>query len=262
MSRATGGGNPGERTDLAAEIVVAGLAKSYPVPWQKGNGALPALQVLRGVDFTVRAGERVAIVGASGAGKSTLLHLVGTLDRPTSGRISIGGQDVERWPGPRLARFRNETLGFIFQFHHLLPDFSALENVMMPAVIAGRGRREAEALAREGLDAVGLADRAEHRPGELSGGERQRVAVARAIVLRPPILLADEPTGNLDAKTGGAIHELLARINEERRVSLVTVTHNPELARRMHRQIRLVEGRAVEESPGTAMEIPMEAQRP
>ena len=216
---------------------------------------LETLPVLKGVSFTVRAGERLAIVGKSGAGKSTLLHLLGTLDRPTAGNVSIGGLPVFARTGAELARFRNQTLGFIFQFHHLLPEFSALENVMMPAIIARRPKAEAEARAREVLEIVGLTPRLEHRPGELSGGERQRVAVARAIVMRPSIILADEPTGNLDAKTGGAIHELLVKLNEERGMSLIAVTHNPDLARRMHRQIRLVDGAATEEAPGTAMDL-------
>ncbi len=213
------------------------------------------LKVLKSVTFIVRGGERVAIVGKSGAGKSTLLHLLGTLDRPTAGNVSIGGLPVFARSGGELARFRNETLGFIFQFHHLLPEFTALENVMMPAIIARRPKSEAEARAREVLEIVGLTPRLEHRPGELSGGERQRVAVARAIVMRPAIILADEPTGNLDAKTGGGIHDLLVKLNEERGMSLIAVTHNPDLARRMHRQIRLVDGVATEEAPGTAMDL-------
>ena len=230
------------------DVDVQQLSRTYTL-------GIESLHVLKGVSFTVRAGERVAIVGKSGAGKSTLLHLLGTLDRPSGGNVSIGGLPVFARTGGELARFRNETLGFIFQFHHLLPEFSALENVMMPAIIARRPKAEAESRAREVLEVVGLTPRLEHRPGELSGGERQRVAVARAIVMRPSIILADEPTGNLDAKTGGAIHELLVKLNEERGMSLITVTHNPDLARRMHRQIRLVDGVATEEAPGTAMDL-------
>ncbi len=230
----------------AAGLDVRGLHKEY---------AFGKLHVLKGIGFTVKPGERIAIVGKSGAGKSTLLHLLGTLDRPTSGTITFGGEDVFRRGGAGLAKFRNENLGFIFQFHHLLPEFSALENVMMPMVIARESRSQAEIQAREVLATVGLADRMQHKPSELSGGERQRVAVARAIVRKPSIVLADEPTGNLDAKTGGGIHDLLVNLNETRGMSLITVTHNPDLARKMHRQIRLVDGNAQEEAPGTAMEL-------
>ncbi len=230
------------------DVAVQDLERDYTLGEER-------LKVLKAVTFIVRGGERVAIVGKSGAGKSTLLHLLGTLDRPTAGNVSIGGLPVFARSGGELARFRNETLGFIFQFHHLLPEFTALENVMMPAIIARRSKAEAEARAREVLEIVGLTPRLEHRPGELSGGERQRVAVARAIVMRPAIILADEPTGNLDAKTGGAIHDLLVKLNEERGMSLIAVTHNPDLARRMHRQIRLVDGVATEEAPGTAMDL-------
>jgi lipoprotein-releasing system ATP-binding protein len=184
-----------------------------------------------------------------------LLHLLGTLDRPTRGTITFGGDDVFARGGAGLAKFRNDNLGFIFQFHHLLPEFSALENVMMPMVIARESRVRAMDAARDVLTTVGLGDRLQHKPSELSGGERQRVAVARAIVRKPSIVLADEPTGNLDAKTGGGIHDLLVKLNETRGMSLIAVTHNPDLARRMHRQIRLTEGQALEEAPGTAMEL-------
>jgi len=235
------------------DVEVTDLSRTYLLGTER-------LEVLKGVSFTVKGGERVAIVGKSGAGKSTLLHLLGTLDRPTFGQVSIGGMPVFSRNGAALARFRNQTLGFIFQFHHLLPEFTALENVMMPAIIARHGKEMAEPLARDVLNTVGLGHRLEHRPGELSGGERQRVAVARAIVMRPSIILADEPTGNLDAKTGAGIHELLVELNEKRGMSLITVTHNPDLARRMHRQIRLVDGHAAEEAPGTAMDV-MEAGR-
>jgi lipoprotein-releasing system ATP-binding protein len=230
------------------DVEVADLSRTYLLGTER-------LEVLKGVTFTVKGGERVAIVGKSGAGKSTLLHLLGTLDRPTLGSVSIGGLPVFSRTGAELARFRNQTLGFIFQFHHLLPEFTALENVMMPAIISRHPRTMAEPLARDVLATVGLGHRLEHRPGELSGGERQRVAVARAIVMRPAIILADEPTGNLDAKTGAGIHELLVELNEKRGMSLITVTHNPDLARRMHRQIRLVDGKATEEAPGTAMDL-------
>ena len=254
-------GNGASAPVKAMDVEVVSLAKEYPIAWHKVDaGHLPPekIEVLKGITFTVKAGERVAIVGKSGAGKSTLLHLLGALDVPTHGEIRFGGVNVARSGGGELARFRNLNLGFIFQFHHLLPEFTALENVMMPAIIGRRSRREAMEQARAVLEEVGLEYRMEHRPGELSGGERQRVAVARAIVLQPSIVLADEPTGNLDAKTGGAIHDLLVKLNEERGMSLITVTHNPDLARRMHRQIRLVDGLAAEEAPGTAMELPAE----
>ena len=250
----------------AREIVLTDVHKRYDVPVEKGAPAInhPAvLHVLKGITFIVQPRERVAIVGKSGAGKSTLLHLLGTLDVPSQGTIRYGefviGPDTSRSPRG-LARFRNESLGFIFQFHHLLPEFSALENAMMPAIIARKPRAEAMARAREVLVEVGLGDRLEHRPGELSGGERQRVAVARAIVMNPQVILADEPTGNLDAKTGAGIHDLLVKLNEARGVTLIVVTHNLDLARRMSRQIRLVDGVASEEAPGTAMEV-AEAER-
>lgn len=238
------------------DVSVEGLEKQYLLNWKKTTptGA-ERLDVLKGVSFLVRGGDRVAIVGKSGAGKSTLLHLLGALDRPTKGTVTFGGDDVFRRGGSGLAKFRNVNLGFIFQFHHLLPEFTALENVMMPAIIARKSRAEAEALAIAGLREVGLDSRVEHRPGELSGGERQRVAVARAIVLKPAIVLADEPTGNLDAKTGGAIHDLLVHLNESRGMTLIVVTHNADLARKMHRQLRLVGGTVVEEAPGTAMDV-------
>lgn len=249
-----------ERKSVDLEVV--DLAKEYVLNWHRvdeGHNPPEKLEVLRGITFTVKAGDRVAIVGKSGAGKSTLLHLLGALDTPTRGAIRFGGANIAGWGGGQLARFRNENLGFIFQFHHLLPEFTALENVMMPAIIGRQARATAKEKAKAVLKEVGLEYRMEHRPGELSGGERQRVAVARAIVLQPGIVLADEPTGNLDAKTGGAIHDLLVKLSEDRGMSLITVTHNSDLARRMHRQIRLVEGQASEEAPGTAMEIPAEA---
>jgi lipoprotein-releasing system ATP-binding protein len=257
-----GAAKPLVALDRRVDLEVVTLVKDYQLHWRavdEAHNPPEKLTVLKGISFTVKAGERVAIVGKSGAGKSTLLHLLGALDAPTSGEIKFGGANIARWGGWQLARFRNLNLGFIFQFHHLLPEFTALENVMMPAIIGRQSRATAMEKAKAVLKEVGLEYRMEHRPGELSGGERQRVAVARAIVLQPAIVLADEPTGNLDAKTGGAIHDLLVKLSEERGMSLVTVTHNPDLARRMHRQIRLIEGHATEEAPGTAMEIPAEA---
>src|SRR5690606_27204832 len=175
-----------------------------------GNGVLP---VLRDVSLTMYEGEMVSIIGASGAGKSTLLHCLGTLDLPTRGQILFDGEDIVGLPPPELARFRNRTIGFVFQFHHLLPEFTALENVMMPALIARRPVREAKENALAMLEAVGMSHRLTHRPGKLSGGEQQRVAIARALVMRPKLLLADEPTGNLDTEKSDEVHQLLFRLN-------------------------------------------------
>jgi len=207
-----------------------------------GTGVLPVLQ---DVSLTLGRGEMVAIIGASGAGKSTLLHCLGTLDLPTSGQILFDGVDIVQLPPPELARFRNRTIGFVFQFHHLLPEFTALENVAMPAMIARVPQREAKALARTMLDAVGMSHRLGHRPGELSGGEQQRVAIARALVMRPKLLLADEPTGNLDTRTSQEVHRLLFQLNEEHRITMLVVTHNMDLARQMPRTIRMADGRLI-----------------
>ncbi|BET57648.1 ABC transporter ATP-binding protein [Geobacter sp. 60473] len=201
------------------------------------------VDVLRGVNLAVAEGETIALVGASGAGKSTLLHLMGTLDRPSSGSVLFGGEDVFRKSDMDLAAFRNRSIGFVFQFHHLLPEFTAEENVMMPALIGGMKRSAALGPARELLSEVGLAHRLTHKPGELSGGEQQRVAIARALVLSPRLLLADEPTGNLDMKTSDEVHETLSEINRKRGLTLVVVTHNERLASRMGRTVRLVDGR-------------------
>jgi len=202
--------------------------------------------VLRDITLSIAAGERVAIVGASGAGKSTLLHVLGTLDAPSAGEISIDGQATTRMSSSQLADFRNRTIGFVFQFHHLLPDFTALENVAMPALIAGLDRAKALSRADGLLRRVGLGDRLEHRPGELSGGEQQRVALARALVMEPRLLLADEPTGNLDTKTGEEIHNLIVELNREFGMTLVVVTHNAEFARRMPRVLNMADGKFVE----------------
>ena len=200
------------------------------------------IRVLRGLDLTLSPGERVAIVGKSGVGKSTLLHVLGTLDRPDAGRVEFAGQDVFRLSEPRLAAFRNGHIGFVFQFHHLLPEFTALENAMIPAIIGGLSRREALARATDLLNAVGLLDRQTHRPGELSGGEQQRVALARALVMRPRLILADEPTGNLDDATSEEVHALFASLNERFEVAFLVATHNPRLAQRMQRTLRLEDG--------------------
>ncbi len=201
-----------------------------------------SVRVLQGVDFQVEQGEMVAIEGASGAGKSTLLHLLGTLDRPTKGAISINNQDVLAFDSDELASFRNRTIGFVFQFHHLLPEFTALENTMMPALIQRIPRAQAAVMAEGMLDRVGLSKRLEHRPVELSGGEQQRVALARALMLKPRLLLADEPTGNLDETTADGIHELLLSLNKQFSMTTVVVTHNPRLAARMQRRLLLHDG--------------------
>jgi lipoprotein-releasing system ATP-binding protein len=182
------------------------------------------------------------LVGASGAGKSTLLHILGALDRPSSGVVVYKGQDLFSKADRELADFRSQNIGFVFQFHHLLPEFTALENVMMPALIARRESRQADQYARTLLEEVGLGHRLQHRPGELSGGEQQRVAIARALVMEPELLLADEPTGNLDARTSGAIHDLLSRIQKQTGVSMVVVTHNERIAAGMERVVHMLDG--------------------
>ncbi|HEX8794270.1 MAG TPA: ABC transporter ATP-binding protein [Polyangiaceae bacterium] len=201
------------------------------------------LDVLRGVDLEIRDGEMLTIVGPSGAGKSTLLHCIGTLDVPTRGSIKLAGEEITTLPGWRLAELRNRTIGFVFQFHHLLPEFNALENVMMPGLVQGKNRRELEVRAGALLEEVGLKERASHRPGELSGGEQQRVALARALLLEPKLLLADEPTGNLDSATSVQIHDLLFAINRQRGTTIVVVTHNPALAASMPRVVTLQDGK-------------------
>jgi len=206
------------------------------------------IEVLKGVDLDVQTGQTVAIVGASGIGKSTLLHILGTLDRPDSGRLFFYGKDVFQFDAARLAAFRNQSIGFVFQFHHLLPEFNTLENVMMPALIKGASRQRARRIARGILARMGLEDRLSLRVGKLSGGEQQRVALARALVLKPTLLLADEPTGNLDRKNSDQIHSLLLELNREFGTTLVVVTHNLTLAARMSRRLTIVDGRLVEKS--------------
>ncbi|MDB4997161.1 MAG: Lipoprotein releasing system ATP-binding protein LolD [Myxococcaceae bacterium] len=201
------------------------------------------LEVLKGIDLSIFEGEIVGIVGQSGAGKSTLLHCIGTLDICTSGSLKIGGEELTSLSGSRLADLRNRAIGFVFQFHHLLPEFNAVENVLMPGLIQGRSRKEMEPKARALLEEVGLSDRASHRPGELSGGEQQRVALARALVLEPKLILADEPTGNLDSATSAQIHELFFAINKQRGTTIVVVTHNMALAQSMPRVVTLKDGR-------------------
>ncbi|MCC6766083.1 MAG: ABC transporter ATP-binding protein [Deltaproteobacteria bacterium] len=210
------------------------------------------VRVLSGLDLEIGQGERVAIVGESGVGKSTLLHIVGTLDRPTGGEVWFDGENLTSKSDRELAHFRNREIGFIFQFHHLLPDFTALENVMMPALIAGTATEPARKRATELLERVGLAERLDHKPGELSGGEQQRVAVARALVQEPRAVLADEPTGNLDPVTGEGVQNLLLELNREHAITLVVVTHSASLAGAMDRTLRLRAGRIAGDTPRAA----------
>jgi len=226
-------------------VEARGLAKSYV------DG--PAVvEVLRGLDLEISAGERVAIIGESGVGKSTLLHLLGCLDAPSGGQLLLDGVDVFALPENEIAALRNREVGFVFQFHHLLGDFTALENVMLPSLIAREPLRQVRARAAELLERVGLGQRLAHRPGELSGGEQQRVAVARAVMRRPRLLLADEPTGNLDPGTGERAHEVLLQLNEESGSTLVVATHNDRLAAAMERTLRLVGGRIDPAAAGPA----------
>lgn len=219
-------------------IQVQQLFKSY------GNGT-KRVEVLKGVDLNFSRGEKAAIVGASGVGKTTLLHILGTLDRPTTGKVLYEERDIYSLNEKDLALFRNREIGFVFQFHHLLPEFSALENTLMPCLIQGIPKMEAISRAEAILTLVGLKERLSHKPGELSGGEQQRVAVARALVLEPKVLLADEPTGNLDTKTGESVFDLLQELNQIKGVTLIVVTHNLKLAEKLSRQIQLIDGKAL-----------------
>ena len=203
------------------------------------------IHVLRGLNMDLAEGERLAIVGESGVGKSTLLHLLGTLDRPTAGKIFYAGKELPLNDETALCQFRNRELGFVFQFHYLLPDFSALENVMFPALIQGVDAARAKIDAENLLELVGLKDRVTHRPGKLSGGEQQRVAVARAVILKPRLLLADEPTGSLDLRIGEEVQDLLFRLNEENNIALIVATHNREFAERIGRRAELTAGELV-----------------
>jgi lipoprotein-releasing system ATP-binding protein len=249
---AAGARMAGHPTTAVPPLDASGVWKSYAY----GDGS--ELRVLQGVDLRIEAGEAVAILGASGAGKSTLLQILGALDHPDSGTVRIGGTSMEGVRGDALAELRNRNIGFVFQFHHLLREFSALENAMMPCLIGGRSEEEARERAREILEAVGLGQRLDHRPRQLSGGEQQRVAVARALSNGPVLLLADEPSGNLDAHTSEQLHDLLFRLREERRLALVVVTHNLELADRADRILVLRDGVLKESerrSPGELHEV-------
>jgi len=222
----------------AVKVAVRGLVKTFTT-----NGNL--VEVIKGLDLDIYAGETLAVVGASGVGKSTLLHILGTLERPTGGKVIWEGEEVFALDDRRLAAFRNRKVGFVFQFHYLLPEFDALENVMMPALIARVHKQQAREDAEAILVRVGLKHRLRHRVSTLSGGEQQRVAVARALVLKPEVLLADEPTGNLDPHSGAQVQELLLELNREQGLTSVIVTHNLELAQALTRQITLVDGKAM-----------------
>lgn len=217
-------------------IKVENIRKSY------GN-----LEVLKGINLHVREGEVVSIVGASGAGKTTLLQIIGTLEKADKGTVTIGGTDVSRLSGNELARFRNRNIGFVFQFHHLLPEFTALENICMPALIQGRSLKEATPDAMQLLEFLKLTDRAQHKPSELSGGEQQRVAVARALINRPSVILADEPSGNLDSANAKELHQLFFDLRKQYNQTFIIVTHNEELARMADRKILMKDGQSKEQ---------------
>ncbi len=216
-------------------VQVSGISKSYFIGKRE-------LQVLKGIDFTIDRGEIIAVIGASGAGKSTLLHIVGTLDKPTGGKVLFDGEDVFKLTDEKIARFRSLQIGFVFQFHHLLPEFTALENVAMPAMIAGMKMAQVKGRALDLLAEVGLADRAEHRPSELSGGEQQRVAVARALINGPKVVLADEPSGNLDSVNAESLHRLLLDLCRNHSTTFLIATHNDHLTSLAHRVFKIQDG--------------------
>ncbi len=227
-------------------IRLSGISKSFA-----GSGG--RIDVLTDVDFAVHAGQSVAVVGASGIGKSTLLNIIGTLDMPDQGALFFADEKISAYKADRLARFRNESIGFVFQFHHLLPEFSALENVMMPLLIGGDTRLSAKTRAESILVSVGLENRLNHGVAKLSGGEQQRVALARALVRNPLVLLADEPTGNLDQKNAEQVHRLLMQLNRQQGMTLIVVTHNPRLAARMSRKVTIANGMLTENVQGPAL---------
>jgi lipoprotein-releasing system ATP-binding protein len=233
------------KTRPTAFLTVEGVTKSFPA----GEGNQKLLTVLRGVDLSIAEGEIVAVVGASGAGKSTLLHIIGTLDRPTGGVVRYSGVDVFALPEDEIASFRNRQVGFVFQFHHLLPEFSAVENVAMPALIQGEELQSVKGRALELLREVGMEDRADQRPPKLSGGEAQRVAVARALMNSPKVILADEPSGNLDSANADLLHALIWDLSRKRGQTFVVVTHNESLARQADRVVRIVDGVIRETEP-------------
>ena len=228
--------NNGDMQNTQSAIIqLTGVSKAYRDGRREVN-------VLKGLDLTVTAGEMLAIIGQSGSGKSTLLHLVGALDTPTEGQVQVMGQDIHAMSAKAQGLFRNEHLGFVYQFLHLLPEFTALENVAMPLLIAGQAPADCKKAAHRLIDAVGLSNRADHKPGELSGGEKQRIALARALITQPDCVLADEPTGNLDHKTADATLDLMLKLNEEFKTSFVVVTHDQALASKMHRTLLLEDG--------------------
>jgi lipoprotein-releasing system ATP-binding protein len=214
--------------------------------WKSYSNGIKQIEVLRGINFSVRAGETVAITGPSGVGKSTFLHIIGLLDRPARGRVALDGKDTVSLNEAERARIRNKRIGFVFQFFQLLPEFSALENVVMPGLISGQKESELTKRAMSLLEEVGLAERAKHRPGELSGGEQQRVAIARALIMAPDVLLADEPTGNLDPDTGSEIEALMKNLNVARKTTLIVVTHKESLSQAMDRRVGLIGGKLEE----------------
>lgn len=221
-------------------IVAHDILKTY----QQGTGK--PLEVLRGVSLEIREGETIAVVGASGAGKSTLLHILGTLDRPTKGTVLYGDEDVFKWSDEKLARFRNRHIGFVFQFHHLLPEFSVLENVAMPALIKGMKLVDVRERAVQMLASVGVAEKAQSKPMKLSGGEQQRVAVARALMNSPKVVLADEPSGNLDTENARQLHQMLRKLSKEQGLTFVIVTHNEGLAAQADRVLKIIDGKIAE----------------
>jgi lipoprotein-releasing system ATP-binding protein len=238
-------------------VEVRDLKKTY---LHRGN----QLPILKGINVSIYPAEMLSVVGLSGAGKSTFLHMLGTLDRPTDGTIIFNGVDVFSLSDDALAKFRNLSIGFVFQFHHLLPEFNALENVQMPCLIARFSKQEAQQRAEELLVKVGLKDRLNHRPSELSGGEQQRVALARALVMRPKLLLADEPTGNLDSRTSKGVHELFHELNETLEIAMLVVTHNPNLASIAKRKLQMEDGKLEEitEAQETRQPTPEPAPAP
>jgi len=219
----------------SADIVIRGIRKTFSL------GA-KSVEALRGIDLDISKGELVCIMGASGAGKSTFLHILGTVERPTSGQIIYDSRDIFGMSDDELSEFRNKNIGFVFQFHHLLPDFTALENVIMPALIGGTNMKEATDIAADILKNLGLSDRMEHKPAELSGGEQQRIAIARALIMKPSLLLADEPTGNLDTAAGNIVFDMLLKASEVYKTTLILVTHNDAFSRNMPRLIKMKDG--------------------
>lgn len=223
-----------------ADIIVRGIKKTFFL-------GSKSVQALNGIDLDIRKGELICIMGASGAGKSTFLHILGTVERPTEGIIIYDSKELFKMNDDELSDFRNKKIGFVFQFHHLLPDFTALENVIMPALVGGINKKEAIELGASILGELGLSDRLSHKPSELSGGEQQRVAIARALIMNPELLLADEPTGNLDTKTGNIVFEMLLKAGERHKTTLILVTHNNEFSKVMPRLIKLRDGKIEED---------------